>query len=471
MDPRAPKSDRCLSELSGGGWRAIGWSPDDRLLILEEFISVNESHLWLLDIETGKRAELTPREEKNVAYGDASFSQDGKGIYVTTDAGGEFKRLAWLDLATRELSILTQEVGGDVDSFALSDDGRSLAFEVNASGVSRIYLMNTVTRGYRPVAGLPVSVAGRLSWHKDNRHLAISLTCATISGDVFVLDAESGEVVRWTESELGGVVASELREAQLIGWPSFDGREITGFLFPPGAKFEGKRPVIINIHGGPEAQARPVFQANANYLLNELGVAMIYPNVRGSAGHGKSFVALDNGKLREDSVKDIGALLDWIAKQPELDASRVMVMGGSYGGYMTLASAIHYADRIRCAMDVVGISHFVTFLESTEAYRRDLRRVEYGDERDPEMRAFLEQISPLNHAAKISKPMFIVQGANDPRVPRTEAVQMVETIQKNGGAVWYLEAKDEGHGFQKKGNRDFMFYAQVVFVRTFLLGE
>jgi dipeptidyl aminopeptidase/acylaminoacyl peptidase len=168
---------------------------------------------------------------------------------------------------------------------------------------------------------------------------------------------------------------------------------------------------------------------------------------------------------------DIGALLDWIEKQPELDASRIMITGGSYGGYMTLACAVHYNDRIRCAVDVVGISNWVTFLENTESYRRDLRRAEYGDERDPEMRKFLQSISPQTHAAKIKQPLFIIQGANDPRVPRTESVQMVETIRKHGGKVWYLEAKDEGHGFRKKANADYQFYATILFVLQHLLGD
>jgi dipeptidyl aminopeptidase/acylaminoacyl peptidase len=287
--------------------------------------------------------------------------------------------------------------------------------------------------------------------------------------DVYVLDVTTGGIVRWTESELGGIVAANMKEAEPIKWPSFDQREITGFLFRPAAKFTGRRPVIIEIHGGPEGQSRPVFQSRQNYYTNELGVAIIYPNVRGSTGYGKTFVTLDNGPKREDSVKDIGALLDWIAQQPDLDASRVMVSGGSYGGYMSLACAVHYNDRIRCSVDIVGISNFISFLQNTESYRRDLRRVEYGDERDPQMRAIFEQISPFNHAAKIKKPIFIIQGANDPRVPRTEAVQIRETVAKNGIPVWYLEAKDEGHGFAKKGNRDFQFYATVMFVQKFLL--
>jgi dipeptidyl aminopeptidase/acylaminoacyl peptidase len=340
---------------------------------------------------------------------------------------------------------------------------------VNEAGVSKLYLLNTAAREAKPQAGIPVGVIGNLKWHENNRDLAFSLDSARSALDVYSLDATSGEVSRWTESELGGLNPQELAEPELIRWKSFDGREITGFYFRPPAQFTGKRPMIIDIHGGPEGQMRPGFLGRRNYFLNEMSVAIIFPNVRGSSGYGKSFLKLDNGLLREDSVRDIGALLDWIAEQPELDASRVMVTGGSYGGYMTLAVAMHYADRIRCALDVVGISHFGTFLKNTEDYRRDLRRVEYGDERDPEMAAFFDRISPLNGAERITKPLFVVQGGNDPRVPLSEAEQIVARVKQEGTPVWYLMARDEGHGFRKKNNQDFQFYATVLFVREFLL--
>jgi dipeptidyl aminopeptidase/acylaminoacyl peptidase len=226
---------------------------------------------------------------------------------------------------------------------------------------------------------------------------------------------------------------------------------------------------MISIHGGPEAQSRVGFLGRNNYFLNELGVAIIQPNVRGSTGYGKTFVALDNVMKREDSVRDIGALLDWIAKQPNLDASRVLVTGGSYGGYMSLAVSTNYAERIAGAIDIVGISHFVTFLQTTESYRRDLRRVEYGDERDPKVREYLNAISPLTNASKIKKPLFVVQGKNDPRVPYTEAEQIVASARASKADVWYLRAENEGHGFARKENSDYLFYATIAFVEKTLL--
>jgi dipeptidyl aminopeptidase/acylaminoacyl peptidase len=256
---------------------------------------------------------------------------------------------------------------------------------------------------------------------------------------------------------------------KLIHWKSFDSLNISGFLYRANKTYKGKRPVIINIHGGPEGQSLPNFLGRNNYYLNELGISIIYPNVRGSVRYGKNFTNLDNNYHRENSVKDIGALIDWVATQPDLDADRIMITGGSYGGYMTLACAFNYNDKIRCALDVVGISNFNTFLKNTESYRRDLRRVEYGDERDSSMAAFFEKISPLNHTAEITKPLFIVQGKNDPRVPYTEARQMVDKIKSKGSEIWFLMANDEGHGFGKKNNQDYQFYSTIMFVREFLM--
>jgi len=471
MDPLDSASSRMVLQVSGGGWGVEDWSPDDRQLLVSENLSVNQSRLYLVDVASGQRQELPPRTRDTVAYGGARFSRDGRGVYLTTDQGSEFQRLSYMDLTTRRVTPLTTGIDWDVDEFALSEDGRTLAFVTNEAGVSRLYFMDAQTRQAHPVAGVPRGVIGGLEWHRAGREVAFSVSSARSPSDVYSVDANTGRLTRWTESELGGLAASELVEPTLVRWRSFDGREVTGFYHRPPARFAGKRPVIVNIHGGPEGQSRPGFLGRNNYFLNEMGVALIYPNVRGSTGYGKSFVKLDNGMKREDSVKDIGALLDWIAQQPELDAHRVMVTGGSYGGYMTLAVATRYDDRICCALDVVGISNFNTFLQNTEGYRRDLRRAEYGDERQPEMRAFFERIAPLNNAGKITKPLFVVQGGNDPRVPRTEAEQMVARVKQNGSPVWYLMAKDEGHGFRKKNNVDYQFYATVMFVRQHLLDE
>ncbi|HLB83381.1 MAG TPA: prolyl oligopeptidase family serine peptidase, partial [Steroidobacteraceae bacterium] len=451
-------------------WGALDWSPDDTRLAVQEFVSINESYLWVADVATGEKTRVTPKVKGElVSYGGAQWSADGKGLWVTTDRDSEFKRLAYLDLASGKHRYYTTEIRWDVDLFDLSPDGRTIAVVTNEDGIGRLRLIDAASGEARLVAALPVGVIGSLEWHENGKDLGLSLSSARSPSDMYSIDAATGKVERWTESETGGLNAANFVEPELVRWKSFDGRTISGFLYKPAAKFAGRRPVVINIHGGPESQFQPAFLGRSNYYLDELGVAVLFPNVRGSSGYGKSYLRLDNGRLREDSVKDIGTLIDWIGTRPDLDASRIMVTGGSYGGYMTLASATHFDAKLRASLAVVGVSNFVTFLENTEDYRRDLRRAEYGDERDPAMREFLLSIAPLNNASKITKPLFVVQGKNDPRVPYTESEQMVATIRKNQGPVWYLLADDEGHGFAKKSNQDFQFYATVEFIRRYLL--
>ncbi len=468
MDPKTPEASRALVELSGGGWSALDWSPDDSTIVARQYLSINQSVLWMIDVAQGTMKELTDPKEQ-AAWAGAEYNTDGSSLYLTSDQGSEFQRLGRMDLKTRAITWLTSEISWDVDSFDVSPDGKHVVFVTNEAGVSRAFLLSTKTDKYEQIKGLPNGVVGGAVWHSNSNDVAFSVNSARSTSDVYSCSIAMGAVERWTESELGGLVPEQLVEPELVRWKSFDGLEISGFLYRAPAKFDGRRPVIINIHGGPEGQSRPVFQGRNNYFLNELGVSILYPNVRGSSGYGKTFVAMDNGFKREDSVKDIGSLLDWIATQPDLDADRIMVTGGSYGGFMTLACATRYNDRLRCSLDVVGISHFGTFLKNTESYRRDLRRVEYGDERDPKMSSFFEEISPLNNAGKIQKPLFVVQGGNDPRVPLSEAEQIVARVKQNGSPVWYLMAKDEGHGFRKKNNSDFQFFATIEFVRKFLL--
>ena len=469
MNPADPKTDHLLTQLSGGGWRPEDWSPDDKKILLIEEISVNETYVWLVDTATGEKTALTPRKtDEQVAYNRPRFSKDGKGVYLTTDKGSEFQRLVYIDLAAKQMKVLTSNIPWDVDEFALSYDGKRIAFVTNEDGLSALHLLDTASGRELPAPKLPVGLVGSLLWHRNNHDLAFGLTTARSPYDCYSLNLTTGKVERWTTSETA-VNTEAFPEAELVRWKTFDGKMISGFLFHPPAKFSGKRPVLIDIHGGPEGQSRPSFLGRDNYYLNELGIALIFPNVRGSTGYGKTFTKLDNGFLRQDSYKDINALFDWIPTRPDLDADRVAVTGGSYGGHMTLAVSTFYSDRIRCSIDVVGMSNLVTFLEHTEAYRRDLRRVEYGDERDPKMREFLERIAPMNNLDKIRKPMMVVAGKNDPRVPVSESDQIVAGLKKEGTPVWYLMAKDEGHGYQKKPNQDFLFYADVVFLQQYLL--
>ncbi|HTL88405.1 MAG TPA: prolyl oligopeptidase family serine peptidase [Leptolyngbya sp.] len=470
IDPANPQGDRLLAQVEGGGWGGMSWSPDDRQLLAIEYVSVNESYLWTLDTNSGEKKLITPKGGKEkISYQGGVFSKDGKGLYVVTDRGSEFQRLAYIDLATSKHTYLTSQIPWDVEEFDLSEDGKSLAYVSNEDGISILHLIDTATNQEKSLPKLPIGQVSGINWHRNNQDLGFTLVSARSTADAYSLNVGTNEIDRWTESETGGLNTANFAEPELVRWKSFDGKTISGFLYRPPAKFSGKRPVIINIHGGPESQFRPSFLGRNNYYLNELGVALLFPNVRGSMGYGKTFLQLDNGFLREDSVKDIGALLDWISTEPTLDKDRILVTGGSYGGYMSLAVATNYSDRIRAAIDIVGISNFVSFLERTESYRRDLRRVEYGDEREPKTREFLTKISPLNNAQNIKKPLFVIHGKNDPRVPLNEAEQIVKTVKNNDVPVWYLMAKDEGHGFSKKKNVDFQFYATVMYIKETLL--
>jgi dipeptidyl aminopeptidase/acylaminoacyl peptidase len=470
MNPADPKTDHLLTKLEGGGWQPLDWSPDDKQILLKEELSINESYFWLVDTATGEKTALTSRDTKEkISYGDGEFSKEGKGIYLTSDKGSEFHRLVYFDLATKQSKYLTSKIPWDVEGFRLSDDGHRIAFLTNEAGVSVLHVRSAGSETESAQPKLPSGVISAVHWHHNNRDLGFAIINARGPGDVYSVDVTTGKLERWTNSETA-VKTDAFPEADLVKWKSFDGKDISGFLYrPPAAKFPGKRPVLVVIHGGPEGQSQPVFLGRGNYYLNELGIALIYPNVRGSTGYGKTFSTLDNGFQREDTYKDINALFDWVATQDDLDPSRICVTGGSYGGHMTLAVSTFYSDRIKCSVDIVGMSNLVTFLEHTEAYRRDLRRVEYGDERDPKMREFLEKIAPMNHVDMIKKPMLVVAGKNDPRVPVSESEQIAAALKKQGTPVWFLVAQDEGHGYRKKVNQDFQFYTTVEFLKEYLL--
>ncbi len=468
MDPENPKSAQLVLEVKGGGWQISDISKDNKTLLVQEYLSANESHLYTLNTDTKKLQELTDPKMKKVVFSGPLFSNADE-IWLVTDKDNEFQRLATMNIRTKKINYITSNIKWDIETYVLSEDRKMMLFTANEGGTTKMYLMNTADKKYEEVKNVPIGVVGAVEFSKDGKSIFFDQLTAKTASDVYKMDVKSGDIQRWTASELGGIQESDISLPKSISWKSFDKQDISGFYYPTSSKFTGKRPVVIIIHGGPEGQSMASFLGASNYYTNEMGVAIISPNVRGSSGFGKTFIAKDNGFLREDSVKDIGALLDWIAQQPELDKDRVMIMGGSYGGYMTLATAFHYADRIRCSVDIVGISNFTTFLQNTEEYRRDLRRAEYGDERDPKMATFFEKIAPLNNIDKIKKPMFIIQGTNDPRVPVTEATQMRDKLKQQGNTVWYLEAKDEGHGFRKKPNVDFQRLAVIRFMEMYLL--
>lgn len=474
IDPLAPEARRAIVQLPGAGWFSAAVSPDDREAVLMRYRSSTEAEMWRIDLQRGTAAPLAPRAPDAPPSLDAplSYTPDGRGLLVVSDRASEFRELMHLDLATGAWTRLSAHIPWDVAEGSASDDGSLVALKFNVDGRGEVRLFDGRTLKERPLPALPPGAVDGVKMHPTLGLVGVTIERAREPATVYVIDLARGRCDPWTQPAvpppLAGLPPSEQR---IVRWQSFDGRTISGILTPPAARFAGRRPVLVSVHGGPEAQATMGFLGRQNYFPDELGIAVIEPNVRGSSGYGKTFLALDNGRLREDAVRDLGALLDWIATQPDLDPQRVVVTGGSYGGYMALAASVQLADRIAGAIDIVGISNFVTFLERTESYRRDLRRAEYGDERDPQMRAFLERISPLNQAERITKPLMVVQGRNDPRVPYTEAEQIVAKLRARGTPVWYLRAGNEGHGFARKENADFLFHATVLFVEHALLGR
>ena len=477
--PDEPGSEQLVVNSDDGTWwGAVDFSASGSKLLLMNYTSIQDSSAYVLELDSGRHTEIAGGDKSSNFP--VAFDADGKGVWLTSDEGTDHRKLIWQSLASDgDRIVVTDAIDWSVDEVVLDNNRQRAAFTTNEGGLSKLYLLDTKTHQYSNVNGIPVGVVRNLRFSPNDSELAMTINTPQSPSDTYVLglgDAprDYGELTRWTVSEVGGLDSSSFIKPTLVHYPTFDRdgdnkRQIPAWVYKP--RGSGPHPVVISIHGGPEGQSRPVFSSTYQMWLEKLGVAVVLPNVRGSAGYGKRWLSLDNGDKRENAVRDIGALLDWIEEQPDLDSERVAVYGGSYGGYMVLASAVKYSSRLKAAVDVVGISNFVTFLENTQDYRRDLRRQEYGDERDPQMRRFLERISPLNNVKKIRVPMFVIQGQNDPRVPVTESEQMVAALRKQGLPVWYMNALNEGHGYKKKENRDIYQQAMVLFFRQYLVGE
>ena len=475
VDPKDPSSSRMLAEVTGS-WEVWAWSPDDSEVLALELLPGNDTALWSIDTATGSKALLTPKGVAAI-WGDPQYSPDGKSIYATSNHGSELPR-AWR-LRAGLWTALTPEKES-IEAIAVSPDGKTLAISVDRDASSSVELIDTTSLRTRNTAALaagqlpaPVTPRGvwMLQWSTDGSEVAFSFGSSRTFSDVFSMNASSGAITRWTNSPVGGIDAATLPEPEIVRWKSFDGRIISGVLYRPPSRFTGPRPVMINIHGGPnDTRERPRFQGRSAYFLNEMGIAIVFPNVRGSFGFGTSFEKLDDGSKREDAVKDIGALLDWIGAEKALDASRVMVTGASYGGYMTYAAAERYPDRIRCAFAAAAISDFVSYIEGTEPGRQQDRRAEYGDERDPATRALLTRISPVTNAKQLKVPLMIAHGRKDARVPIAQAEAMFEAARGNSVPVWLVIYEDAGHeNFPgTAANSNYNFYTWITFVERFL---
>jgi dipeptidyl aminopeptidase/acylaminoacyl peptidase len=472
-----------LFEVKDEAWSVADFSSDKKTLLLRRYVSANEDHLYLYERDTKTFSEiLDVAAGSRASHGAASFAPSGAGVYFATNASGEFRQLAYATLREIKdsasakkpltLNLISKTIAWDVSELAVGHTGAAtgkLAFSTNEDGASKLYLLDDKSKAFS-VVSTPLGVLGGLDFSVDGNALGFTLSRPDAPGDVYSYDLKGKKTARWTTSEVGGLDASAFVTPSLVRYKTFDGREIPAYVYKP-KKIAGKSPVVIQIHGGPEGQFQPNFSGLIQFYVNELGLTIIAPNVRGSTGYGKTYLALDDVEKREDSVKDIGALLDWIGTQADLDSKRVAVVGGSYGGYMVLASLVMFGDKIKAGIDTVGIANFTTFLEKTSPYRVDLRRVEYGDERKPDIRAFFERISPANHADKIKSALMVVHGKNDPRVPFAEAEQIAAKVRKTGGTVWTVYADNEGHGFGRKENRDYLNAATVLFFQEYLFDK
>jgi dipeptidyl aminopeptidase/acylaminoacyl peptidase len=472
VDAARPRSDRMLAPLRGGGWQVLDWAPGEDQLLLLNTVSVHQSSLHVVTLRSGASRPVTHSDGGKISYAGGEFTPDGEAVITTTDQDSEYRRLVRLDLRTGACLDLYRPAAGEVEAFDLSPNGRQVALLVNREGISELHVIEVESRRERRVPRLPVGVASGLRWHSNNREIAFTLSSAQSPGEVLSVHTRLNALTGWTRSKVPGLNTADFKKPELVRVTAFDKVPLSGFLYRPDPKpFPGPRPVLAILHGGPESQARPVFQGQWNFLLEQEGIALLYPNVRGSSGFGKTFLGLDNGFRREDAVRDVSAFLDWLAADARLDDGRVALYGASYGGYLVLASLIHHGHRVRCGIDVVGISSFPTFLQNTPAYRRDLRRAEYGDERDAAMARFLSRISPLNNTDRLVTPLLVAHGRNDARVPVGEAEQLIAAMRSEGREVWSVIAGNEGHGFARKANSDFLFCTVVQFLREHLLAR
>jgi dipeptidyl aminopeptidase/acylaminoacyl peptidase len=451
-----------------GIWVPLDWSADGKTLLVRQSLSIEDSHLYLADVTTGG---ITPVDSGSRKEGirSARFAPDGRGIYLVSDETGEYSELRYIDLVTHQSRDLTAGIPWDITAFDVSADGRYIAYVVNEDGLSRLTVLDTRYKLELSPPGLPQGVISTLRFDRTGRWLALTAESPQSPRDVYVFDVELNRVVRWTESEPGPLAESAFVPAELVHFPTWDHagahrRMISAYVYRPRAP--GPHAVLIDIHGGPEAQYRPTFDPFIQFLVNELGYAVVAPNVRGSSGYGRTFLGLDDGKLRGDAVRDIGSLLVWIDLQRDLDGTRIAIMGQGYGGYLALAALADYNDRLRGGIDFAGITDFATFLEETAPYRRGRLRAEYGDERTLGTREFLDHLSPIDRTRWIRKPLLVVQGLNDPGVPPTQSEQLVAMLRSRGDDVWYLAVKDEGRDFAKKSDRDTYYRVAATFLES-----
>jgi dipeptidyl aminopeptidase/acylaminoacyl peptidase len=460
VQDRTASGDDADLLFEGDGWLSVGgFDPDDERLLLARAHSNFDQDLYVLDIESGERRHLTPHADA-VRYRSAQWGPDGEAVYLVTDRDTDTLRLARLDL-NGDLTTVVDGGEYNVDGVALDEGTGHLVYSRNVEGYTELTagrLVGPTEIEDVPGPDLPEGVAGGVSFSPDGGRYALSASGRTANTNVYVVDFETGATERWTHASTAGIPEETFHPAESIRYESFDGRAIPAFFSLPHEVPEGGAPVVVDIHGGPESQRRPSFSGLTQYFLSR-GYAVFEPNVRGSTGYGKAYTHLDDVEKRMDAVADIEAAADWLDAHPDVDGDRLVAMGGSYGGFVVLAALTTYPDRFAAGVDVVGIANFVTFLENTGSWRRKLRAAEYGSLEDD--RELLESISPITDVEAIAAPLFVIHGANDPRVPLGEAEQLVERARQQGVPVEKLVFDDEGHGISRRENR-IEAYTRVV---------
>ncbi|WP_339102397.1 S9 family peptidase [Haloterrigena salinisoli] len=457
---RDERGDDATLVYEGDGWLSLsGWSPDDSRLLVSQAYSNFDQDLYVLDLEADDpELEHLTAHEGDVRYQSASWAPDGEGIYLVTDEGdADTLYLAYLDLETGDLETVADGDGWNVGGIALDDETGRFVYSRNVEGYTDLTVgefdeSDPTAFETFPEPDLPGGISGGVSFDPDAERFALSTTGDAVNTNVFVVDVETGAAEQWTSAPTAGIPPESFDDSELVHVESFDELEVPGFFtLPDGADENGDGvPVIVDIHGGPESQRRPSFSSVKQYFLDR-GYAYFEPNVRGSSGYGADYAALDDVENRMDSVADIEACVEWLRDHPAVDPDRIAAKGGSYGGFMVLAALTEYPDLWAAGVDVVGIANFVTFLENTGDWRRELREAEYGSL--AEDREFLEEISPTNNIENIEAPLFVLHGENDPRVPVGEAEQIAERAEEQGVPVRKLIFEDEGHGFSKLENR------------------
>lgn len=452
-------NERRVYEQDGSNF-VTDWSPDGRSLLIMRRTGSLDADLYLLDLASGEATHLTPHSPP-VTYEQAQFAPDSRSIYLITDHESEYNRAARMDLDTRRLEFLSED-DHDVDWLRLSPDGHRLALVRNVDGYGRGHVIMLTTGESKPIPEIPPGVVMEPAWSHDSRLVTFTFSGPKDNTNIWVWDIDRETCRHVTHVPAGGIPRDVFVAPELVYARSFDGREIPAFLYTPRATHP---PVVVSVHGGPEGQAQPLFSPVTQYFVNR-GYAVLTPNVRGSIGYGRTYTHLDDVEKRMDSVADLDAIARWLRDSGLVDGDRMAVMGGSYGGFMVLATLTTYPDLWAAGVDIVGIANFETFLQNTSAYRRHWRIPEYGDpDRDAEL---LRRISPINHMDRIAAPLIVIHGDNDPRVPLSEAEQVVEAVRRRGLRVEFLRFADEGHGIVRLANKLAAYGAIAKFLDTHL---